>query len=226
MTKKATGDRRRATGGIGLRFAIAVMPLLAGCTGSLLESDLPPSTSYVLAPVPAAADAIAATRADLSIGRPDVAPGLDTDRIAVLKGRQLDYYRGARWGDRAANVVQSMLVASFEDQGLFRSVTPDRARVAGDYVLDVEVRHFQAEYASDNAAPAAHVMIVGRLIRVVDRQLVGTLVAEARSKAQDNRMRAVIAAFETAAQQVALDLAQKTAAAVAADEQAPRTAKQ
>ena len=48
---------------------------------------------------------------DLSIGRPDFAPGLDTDRIAVLKGRQLDYYRGARWGGRTVEVVQTLLVS-------------------------------------------------------------------------------------------------------------------
>lgn len=190
----------------------------AGCTGSLLESDRPASKSYVLAPAPAAGSATTVAQVDLSIGRPDLAPGLDTDRIAVLQGRQLDYYRAARWGGRATEVVQTLLVDSLEDQKLFRSVTAEQARVAGDYVLDVEVRDFQAEYTSPTEAPTVNVRMIGRLIRIVDRELVGTVMSQATSKATDNRMTAVAAAFETAAQQVAVEIAQKTAATVAGDE--------
>lgn len=201
----------------------ALASLCAGC-GSLLETELPPSTNYVIAPAPAATTGVTRSEVDLSIGRPDLAPGLDTERIAVLKGRQLDYYRGAQWGSRSTEVVQTLLVDSFEDQQLFRSVTPEQSRVASQYVLDVSVRDFQAEYASDGGAPTAHVTIFGRLIRVVDRQLVDTFSATAHSRAADNRMGAVAAAFETAAHTVVLELAQKTATVVAADAEKLRTA--
>jgi cholesterol transport system auxiliary component len=205
-----------------MRTAVLIVTMLAcgGC-GSLLETDLPPSTSYVLAPAPAASSGVTRSDADLSIGRPDLAPGLDTERVAVLKGRQLDYYRGAQWGGRATELVQTLLVDSFEDQQLFRSVTAEQSRVSSDYVLDVSVRDFQAEHASDDAAPTAHVTILCRLIRVSDRQLVQTLAATAQSRAAENRMNAVAAAFETAAHQVVLELAQKTAAAIAADAEKP-----
>lgn len=190
--------------------------LCVGC-GSLLETKLPESTSYVIAPAPASSTGVARSGVDLSIGRPDLAPGLDTERIAVLKGRQLDYYRGAQWGGRTVEVIQTLLVDSFEDQQLFRSVTPEQSRVSSEYVLDVSVRDFQAEYASDGAAPTAHVTILGRLIRVVDRQLVDTFAATAQAKATDNRLAPVAAAFETAAHKVVLELAQKTATAIAGD---------
>lgn len=196
-----------------------VVAMLSGCGGSLFDSDIPVPTSYVLASVPPAAaptQSFAATR-DLSIGRPDVAPGLDTQRIAVLRGHQLDYFRGALWGGTTNEIVQALLVSSLQDQQLFRSVTFEQARVAGHYVIDVEVRHFQAEYDSDAAAPTANVSLVARLIRVKDRQLVATLPSSARIVASENRLGAVIDAFETAAQQVALDMARKTAAAVNAD---------
>jgi cholesterol transport system auxiliary component len=201
-----------------MRKAVLVVAMLAcgGC-GSLLDSKLPVSTNYVLASAPAASTGVTRSDADLSIGRPDLAPGLDTERIAVLKGRQLDYYRGAQWGGRMTEVVQTLLVESFEDQQLFRSVTAEQSRVSSDYVLDVSVRDFQAEYANENDAPTAHVTIMGRLIRVSDRQLVQTFAATAQSKAPDNRMSEVAAAFETAAQKVVLELAQKTATAIASD---------
>jgi cholesterol transport system auxiliary component len=202
------------------RCLVALAALLvAGCSGSLLDSDMPVSTSYVLAPAPApATTAGVATQADVSIGRPVVAPGLDTSRIAVLKGQQLDYYRGALWGGSASEVLQSLLVSTFEDQRLFRSVTPEQTSVSGSYLLDVEVRDFQAEYGTA-AAPTVHVRMVGRLIRIVDRKLVDTVTAEARSVAGDNRMAIVAASFQSAGQQVAIELAQKVSAAVARDAQ-------
>jgi len=204
------------------RAALVVAMLACGGCGSLLKTELPPSTSYVLASAPAGSSGVTRSDADLSIGRPDLAPGLDTERIAVLKGRQLDYYRGAQWGGRATEIVQTLMVESFEDQQLFRSVTTEQSRVSSDYVLDVSVRDFQAEYVSDNDAPTAHVTIVGRLIRVKDRQLVETFAATAQSKASDNRLSEVAAAFETAAQKVVLELAQKTSTAISADAQSKR----
>jgi cholesterol transport system auxiliary component len=198
--------------------AVVLAAALAACTGSLFESDIPASARYVLATAPAATTAATSISAqkDISIGRPDVAPGLDTQRIAVLKGRQLDYYRAATWGGSTSEMVQTLLVNSLEDQRLFRSVTAEQARVAGDYVLDVEVRDFQAEYANDDA-PEVRVTIYGRVIRVIDRELAGTISASVQRRAADNRMSAVVAAFEAAAQQVALDIAQKTAATIDAD---------
>jgi cholesterol transport system auxiliary component len=201
-------------------LTVAVALLCSACTGSLFDSEQPVPMSYVIAAAPPGSLTDAPkTQADVSIGRPDFAPGLDTERIAVLKGRQLDYYRGARWGGRSVEVVQSMLVSSFNDQGLFRSVTAEQARVAADYMLDVEVRHFESDYSNSgaNGAPEAHVTIIGRLIRVTDRKLVTTVTSDARVAATAERMAAVTQAFEAAAQKVSLDLARQTAIAVADD---------
>lgn len=191
----------------------------AGCsTGSLFDSDTPVPSSYVIAPAAAGSlTGVPATPVDLSIGRPDFSPGLDSDRIAVLKGRHLDYYRGVRWGSRAVEVVQSVLVGSWNDQNIFRSVTAEQARVANDYIVDLEVRHFEAN-AADGKLPEVHVMIIGRLIRVADRKLVATVSSEARERATEDRMGAVAAAFESAAQKVSLDLAKQTATVVADDQ--------
>jgi cholesterol transport system auxiliary component len=201
----------------GLRAAIVWSALfVSGCSGSLFDSDLPVPMSYVIAAArPGSLSGVPSTSADVSIGRPDFAPGLDTDRIAVLKGHQLDYYRGARWGGRSVEIVQSMLVSSINDQNIFRSVTAEQARVATDYMLDIEVRHFESDYA--NGSPAAHVMIIGRLIRVVDRKLVTTVSSDAREPASAERMTAVAQAFEAASQKVALDLARQAAIAIADD---------
>jgi cholesterol transport system auxiliary component len=196
------------------------LSIACGGCGSLLDSDIPVPVNYVLAPAPAAAKATesAASLVDLSIGSPDVAPGLDTQRIAVLRGRELDYYRAAQWGARTAQMIQTLLVASLQDQRIFRSVTPEQARVSGEYLLDLEVRDFQAEYSNDQALPTVRVGLVGRLIRVTDRQLLDTVVASTTRAATANRLEAVTAAFESAGQWVALELARQTSAAVIRDQ--------
>jgi ABC-type uncharacterized transport system auxiliary subunit len=100
---------------------------------------------------------------------------------------------------------------------VFRSVTAEQARVSNDYIVDVEVRHFEAD-AGGSKIPQVHVMIICRLIRVVDRKLVTTVSSEARVPATEESMTAVAAAFESASQKVALDLAKQTAVAVADDQ--------
>jgi len=205
------------------RFAgasLLVASVMAGCSSSsLLDSELPVPTNYVIASLPPAAAATqsAASQVDLAIGRPDVAPGLDTARIAVLRGRQLDYYRGVQWGGSTLEVVQSFLVNSLQDQKLFRSVTSEQARVAGAYMLDSEVRDFQAEYAEGRNAPTVRVSIIARLVRISDRALVDTIPASATHAAADNRMSAVAEAFEVAAQEVARTISKEAAAAVVRD---------
>jgi cholesterol transport system auxiliary component len=191
----------------------------------LFDSDTPVPTNYVLAPAPAASETTNAAPVDISVSRPDLAPGLDSDRIAVLRGRLLDYYRGVRWGTRAIELIQTLVVDSLEDQKLFRSVTPEQARVAGDYVLDLQVRDFQAEYADRANRPVVHVALVGRLIRIIDRELVATVISEARSEAEEERMSAVTAAFERASHEAILDLGKQVAEVVNGDAETLRTAR-
>jgi ABC-type uncharacterized transport system auxiliary subunit len=192
---------------------------LSACGGSLFESKLPVPTRYVIAPPAPAAAAVssAASQVSLSIGRPDVAPGLDTDQIAAIRGHELDYYRGALWSGRVVETVQSFLVAAFGDQKRFHSVAAEQARIAGEYLFDVEVRDFQAEYSGGAVAPTVRVTLIGRLIRVRDRKLVDTISAAGTQQATENRLSSVATAFETVMQKLSLDLVQRTADAVASD---------
>ena len=208
-----------------LFLMLSVAGLTACSTGSLFDSDTPVPTNYVLAPAPAAAETTNAAPVDISVSRPDLAPGLDSDRIAVLRGRLLDYYRGVRWGTRVIELIQTLVVDSLEDQKLFRSVTAEQARVAGDYVLDLQVRDFQAEYADRADRPVVHVALVGRLIRIIDRELVATVSSEARSEAEEERMSAVTAAFERASHEAILDLGKQAAAVVNGDADTLRAAR-
>lgn len=205
-----------------LSTALSLVWLCTGCsTASLFDSETPTPTNYILVPLPPAAAATPsrASTVDVAIARPDVSPGLDTRRIAVLRGRQLDYYRGTEWGSNVTEVVQTLLVSSLDDQHVFRSVTSEQTRVSSEYLLDVEVRDFQAEYPGATDIPQVRVTMITRLIRVDDREMIATINSSALRSATDNRMSEVAAAFEAASHEVARDLATRAAAAVAADQE-------
>jgi cholesterol transport system auxiliary component len=191
--------------------------LISGCTTSIFDSEAPVPMSYVLRPVTSTPVSLTRTAVDVTIDRPDAAPGLDSDRIGVLRGHQLDYYRAVRWGGPAPEVMQSLLVDSLEDQHVFRSVTREQSRVASDYVLDVQLRDFQSEYASGTSQPTIHVGAVVRVVRVADRKLLTTVTADSRIQATEDRMGEVAAAFEKAGNAVALELLNQIAPAIAAD---------
>lgn len=206
---------------IATRVALAVITacaaLVGGCTTSIFDSEAPIPMNYVLRPVKSAAASVAHTAVDVTIDRPVAAPGLDTDRIGVLRGHQLDYYRAVKWGSPAPEIMQTLFVDSLEDQLVFRSVTREQSRVASDYVLDVQLRDFQSEYAEGSSIPTIHISAVVRVVRVPDRRLVTTVTAESKVPASEDRMGAVAAAFETAGNAVALDVLNQIAPALAAD---------
>jgi cholesterol transport system auxiliary component len=199
-----------------MRLAIiALLASLSGCTGSLLQSKVPVPTVYVLGAAPISSTTQQPLPIDLAIAHPSAAPGLDSDRIAVLhEARRLDFYQEAQWGAALPQVVQWLVLGTIQNQKLFRSVTTEQGRVSANYLLDLDVRDFQAEYANDSSAPTIRVTIVGSLIRIQDRKLIAIVPAAFTVPATANRLGAVVEAFESAAQQVAVVLGKQAANAV------------
>lgn len=190
---------------------------LAGCTSSLFDSEAPVNRTYVLAPAPASSQA-SSSAIDVVVSEPVAAPGLRSERIAVLHpDRHLEFYAGARWGGTAAEVMQSLLIGTMRNQHAFRSVTAASSGSAATHVVDIELRDFQAEYGAGRDAPTVKVSIVANVLRLKDRKLVAVIPATAAVPAGENRLTQVVAAFEAAAQQVALSVSRDTAAALAGD---------
>jgi cholesterol transport system auxiliary component len=195
------------------RLMVVITLSLCGCTGSFFESKSPVPQVYVLAAAAPAAEG-EALKIDIAIGFPSTAPGLDTERVAVLRGaNQLDYYSGAMWGDSAPHIVQYLLVSSLQRSNKFHSVTSEQARVAADYVLDIDLQDFQAEYDAQSQ-PTAHVTLAVSLLRIKDRKLIGNWRISAAVPASNNRLSAVIEAFQAASQQVAAQVGASAAAAI------------
>jgi cholesterol transport system auxiliary component len=176
------------------------LSLLAGCTGSLLTSKEVAPQTYRLTALPAEPQNAAPFDALLLVARPSAAPGLDTERIAVLHpDRRLDYYAASQWGAALPDVLQHVVVESLQNTGRVRGVQRDLANFRSDFVLQLDVRAFQAEY-EDGGTPRVRVDLIATIGRVNDRRSVFTFAAGALEPAESNTMSAVVAAFDKALQ--------------------------
>lgn len=177
-----------------------LVSLVAGCGGSLFKTAIPASQTYQLTPLAADAPAVAPFDALLLVGLPVVAPGLDSERIAVVHpDRRLDYFAGSQWGAPVPEVVQNIVVASLQNTGRMRGVQRDLANFRPDFVLQLDVRAFQAEYAGDGA-PRVRVDIIASIGRLNDRSSMLSISAAALEQADANTLTAVTAAFDKALQ--------------------------
>jgi cholesterol transport system auxiliary component len=135
----------------------------------------------------------------LSVGVPDAAASLDTSRIALTRSATtMDYFANAAWTDRMPLIVQRSLMQAFENSGRIASVARDTAGLETDFLLETEVRDFQARYDTATGAPEIMVGIQAKLVRMPQRQIVGSLNAMQQAQAASNNLDAIVMAFNQA----------------------------
>jgi ABC-type uncharacterized transport system auxiliary subunit len=182
---------------------------LSACAGSLFKSKEPAPSVYLLtiapAPAPTPATANPKIPADITILRPRVRPGLDTTLIAVLyPDRRLDHFAGARWSAPLDEVIQDLALQAFRADADVQTVHTDISSFGIGYWLEIDVADFQAEYGAsgsvaDSAPPTIHVRLAARLGASGDRHVLGQYEAEVRESATDNRLTAIVDAYDRAA---------------------------
>jgi cholesterol transport system auxiliary component len=183
-----------------VRRAALFLPLLilSGCFSGL-QSRNPPLQRYLLQPPPAVSPAATLSHGVALLVQPPVAaPGLNSDAIAVLRaGDRLDYFRGVAWATTAPAMVQQMVIETLRRAGRFSAVESEASAFAAPYFLSLELAHFEAQY-DDAAAPSVRVALVCTLGRRSDGTVLGSWRPEGRATAAEDRMQAVIAAFQRA----------------------------
>lgn len=172
----------------------ALAPLLAGCAGT------EPPRIFSLRPLPPAPHA--GSGFTLGIDPPKALKGLDTERIAYrARPYELEYYTGADWIDLAPEMVQMVLVRSFQNRTPL--VVSDRSAgsTPPDFVLTTLLQDFQAD-----AGKGAQVTLVATLSLVTHRRQARTRTFEAGLNAADDRIESIVAAFDQALGVVTTDL--------------------
>lgn len=196
---------------------LSAMAVLAACGG--LSSKAEPEQFYVLHAA-RAAGAAAALPGTLVIPRPAVQPGLDTFRIALTRaGNELDFFALSRWSEALPEVLGAFAVQSMA--GTFTTVTAlDRNVGAADFELLLTARNFEARYEEGSRAPVVRVAFDCLLTGTRPRRVLGSCDVEVEEPASDNRMSAIVAAFERGAQRALDEIRSKVQSLSAAVPQA------
>jgi cholesterol transport system auxiliary component len=196
----------------------AVLAGLGGC-GGFFESSVPAQQAYVLRlpPRPAQTE-ITKVAGTLRVQRPEAGPGLDSDRIVLLRSdRRFDVYSSTRWAAPAPDLVASVLVDQLRGASLFTSVLDDSAPYAPRYNLRCGLNRFEADYTGGGGAPTIEVVLDCTLGRYRDRTLLANFTARGSVAAGDNRVGAVVAAFEGALGKAIAELERNVRDALAAE---------
>jgi ABC-type uncharacterized transport system auxiliary subunit len=191
--------------------------ILSGC-GGVFDSKIAAPQTYVLRLPPQSSAAAAAPRGSVLVQRPEAGPGLDSDRIALLRSdRRFDFYSASRWAAPAPDVIESVIVDALRGAGAFSAVFDDAAPFAPRYDLRCTLRRFEADYTAGGDAPAAQVVLDCTLGRHRDRALLASFTAQGSAPAAEDRLNAVVAAFESATGAAVAELTRVAAATVAAE---------
>jgi cholesterol transport system auxiliary component len=193
-----------------------LMVLLTACAGSLFKNKAAPPTMYLLSATPKSSTADSAQAPmvpiDLAVLKLRVRAGLDTDRIAALyPDRHMDYFAGVRWSGPLDEVLQDLAVQQFHSNPGLRNVSAETSVFASAYWLEIEVADFQAEYAVEGSAPTVHVHLLARVGNSGDRHVLGRFEPDIHEAAADNRMTAIVDAYNRAADKAFAEIAAGTA---------------
>jgi cholesterol transport system auxiliary component len=183
-----------------------------GCSG-LLSQKAPTPQIYVLRSAPVANPPPAPAGAPaLRVGRTQSAPGLNSDRIALIRtDNRMDFYAASRWPAPLPDVVEALAVESLRNTGAWSAVHDSRGAFPTEYFLQIDIRRFEADYTG-SGDPKVFVTLGCTLGRRVDREVVKSFVAEGTATASANRLGAVIAAFESASRSAMAVLAENSTA--------------
>jgi cholesterol transport system auxiliary component len=173
---------------------------LAGC--GLVPDVNKPLTLYTVTPKLALAQQPAKVGWQLVVAEPVAERDIDTTRIALSRtANVIEYFADGNWSDTAPKMVQAKLIEAFESTDAIVAVGRDAAGLRADYILQSDLRDFQADYAA-GAAPTAHVRLIAKLVQMPDRRITRTISAEASAPASGKDLAAIVVAFEQALGQV------------------------
>jgi cholesterol transport system auxiliary component len=203
--------------------ALCAALLSAGCTGLFKSSAAPEQLYYLRATAPAASTG----GVTLPVGAPTIriltpltAPGLETTHIMLVQAdNRMSVYTASRWPGTVPEVVEALAAQTLRASGAWSAVMDSGSPFPADYLLRLSVRRFEADYSA-GTPPTVYVVLDCGVGRRAGRDLIAAFSVSGSATASADRMSAVVAAFEQAANAALAQLAQQTQTLVSADVQA------
>ncbi len=190
--------------------SILWLAAIAGCGLSLPGQGEAPKL-YTLSPKSTFDQALPRADWQLVVDIPVAAGGLNTNRIALqTKPIEMQYYALAQWTETAPQMVQTLLVESFENTGKIVAVGRQAIGLRSDFNLKSELREFQAEYPTGVNVPTIRVRVNAKVIRQPQRAIIASRNFEQRVVSSGGSMDDVVLAFDEALGKVLKEIVEWT----------------
>jgi cholesterol transport system auxiliary component len=195
-------------------IVVALAVTLTACSG-IFHSSKPATQVYVLRAAIHPRSDLTHANVSLYVSRPIAAPGLDSDHILLVQSdHRMSYYVASRWPAGLPSVVEALVADTLRSSGAWSTVQDSASAFSSDYLLQIAIRRFEADYSVSPGAPEVHVVFDCTVGRRAGREVIDSFVAEGSSTAAANRLGAVVSAFEDAANKALDEIAVRTAQAV------------
>ena len=175
--------------------ATAVAIGLAGC--SLLSSP-EPIQLYRFGNMDLPPTAPAAERTVVVLNPIEFPEGAGGDRILTANGGQVAYLAGARWIGPSEQLFRSAIETQFLRNGRSVTLSDQREAPRSGLALDLDVTSFEARYL--NGVEAAPTVVIAARARLIapDRSVTAERTFQVERSASENRVSAVVDAFDGA----------------------------
>ncbi len=180
---------------------LAAASVLSGC--ALLKGQEAPRETYELT-APQSFDGVrGGTRAQILVKAPSALKSIDSDRIVVRPSpKVVTYLAGAQWTDTLPRMVQSKLVAAFENSGR----TGATAQPGDGLVIDFQLISELREFGISQPDRAANIEMSVKLLSDRSGKVVRTKVFRISRPASGTTPDAYVDALDAAFDALARDL--------------------
>ncbi|WP_374275048.1 ABC-type transport auxiliary lipoprotein family protein [Brevundimonas sp.] len=175
--------------------------VLSGCA---LLSTPDPVQLYRFGSVPAEAapGAPSARTTSVAMRRITFPDATRAQRILGVTGSEAAYIGGARWVSDADTLFTDNLQNAFAERSRSTRIIGRQELTPADVSLDLDVRSFEARYEYEGAAPTVVIAARGRILGFPDRQVIAERNFSVSQPAGENRVSAIVQAFDVASRDI------------------------
>lgn len=171
---------------------------LSGCFSLFPKPEDPPRL-YTLTPKTLSGEHLPHIGGLLAVERPNAGADLDTDNITIhVTPQKVDIYNQAKWIENAPKMFQNVVVESFDKTGKITAFSGDVANLRSDFLLLIDLQEFQAEPYHCVGKTHIHVGMNVKLVKMPERQLLGSQNFHHILDAEDNKMDTLVSCFDIA----------------------------
>lgn len=178
---------------------VTAMALAAGLSACALLSTPDPVQTYRFGGVPASANAAPiASPTQVTLRRVEFPEAVEGDKLLGVTGTETAYIAGARWVSPASDLYMESIENAFAAQATRVRLIGPRELTRGERSLDIDIRSFEARYASPGQAPTIVVTARARLLALPERTVAAEREFTVEQPAAANRVSSIVEAFDLA----------------------------